>query len=423
MTPMRAAVLLLIIAIVSGAALAVASRVPAEVRSAKPGPEAYDPSLGARFTPEQVARHGAYRGPAYLALALSTLVELVALVFLARGLMPRAVTVIERLPGGWPVIAAVATVFLVVVVVVATLPLSYVRGFAIEHAWQLSTRSFGGWLSDIARSVGVTAVISAIAAIAFFGLIRAFPRTWWLWGWVAFSLLTIALTFLFPIVIAPLFNKFTPLEDPALRARVVALAEDAGVTLDDVLVADASKRTTAENAYVAGVGATKRMVLYDTLIDAGGQDETAYVAAHELGHEVHHHIWKSTLVSSMALLAGFAVLAWLSHRVGVWQWAGARGIDDIRALPLLALFVTVAGLMALPLQNGISRHFERDADTVALQLTKDPDTAVETFRRLAFSNLADLRPHPVAEWLLFTHPSIPERIERALSVAESEATP
>ena len=420
---MRAVALLFVIALVSAAAVALASRAPAEVRNAKPGAEAHDPSLGARFTPEQVARHGAYRGPGYLALALSIVVELVALVLLARSLLPRALNFIEKLPGGWPVAAAVAAVFLVVIVTLATVPLGYVRGFANAHAWNLSTQGFGSWLSDLGRSLLVGCVVSGVAAIAFFGAIRSFPRTWWLWGWVAFSLLSIALSFLFPIVIAPLFNKFTPLEDPALRRRVVALADEAGVTLDDVLVADASKRTTTENAYVAGIGATKRMVLYDTLIEAGSENETAYVAAHELGHEVHHHVWRGTLLTCAGLLVGFAALAWLSHRPGLWSWAGADGVGDLRALPVLALLITIGGLVALPVQNGISRHFERQADTVALELTEDPDTAVETFRRLAFSNISDLRPPKAAEWLLFTHPSVVDRIERALSVAESEGTP
>ena len=423
MTPMRAVALLFTIAVVSAAVLALASRAPAEVRNAKPGAEAHDPSLGARFTPEQVARHGAYRGPGYLSLALSIVVELIALVLLARYLMPRALSFIEKLPGGWPVAVAAAAVFVIVVVMLATVPLGYVRGFANAHAWDLSTQSFGSWLSDLARSLLVAAVVSGVAAIAFFGSIRVFPRTWWLWGWVAFSMLSMALTFLFPIVIAPLFNKFTPLQDAALRERVVALADEAGVTLDDVLVADASKRTTTENAYVAGIGATKRMVLYDTLIEAGSEDETAYVAAHELGHEVHHHVWRGTLIVTGALFVGFAALAWLSGRPGIWGWAGAEGVGDLRALPVLALFVTIAGLVALPIQNGISRHFERQADTVALELTRDPDTAVETFRRLAFSNISDLRPPKVAEWLLFTHPSVPDRIERALSAAEPAATP
>ncbi len=165
------------------------------------------------------------------------------------------------------------------------------------------------------------------------------------------------------------------------------------------------------------------MVLYDTLVAAGDEDETAYVVAHELGHEVHGHIWKSTAVTSAGLLVGLALLAWLATRPGVWAWAGASGIGDVRALPVLMLFAGIAGLVALPLQSGISRHFERQADTVAIELTSDPDTATEVFRRLAFSNLADLRPPKLAEWVLFSHPSIPDRIRAARSVAENATSP
>jgi len=418
-TTVRAILVLVAVATVSAGLLAVQSRAPESVREADPGADATDPSNGAEFTPDQIARHGAYRAPAYLSIALSVIVQIVTLVVLARVLVPRLIGWLGETPGGWLTKMLLVTVFVVVVGTAVALPLSYVRTFLMEHAWGLSTQSTVQWLTDAGRSLGVTIVTSGVAALAFFGLVRAFPRTWWLWGWAAFSVLTVLFTFLWPVVIAPLFNKFTPLEPGALRERVVALAKDADVQLDDVLIADASKRTTAENAYVAGVGSSKRMVLYDTLVDAGDADETAYVAAHELGHEVHDHIWKNVGLTSLALLATFVFLRWLATRPHVWAWAGGRDIADPSAVPLLVLLVLVAGLLTLPVQNAISRAFEREADAVAIELTKDPETAVRVYRRLAFSNLADLRPPKVAEWVLFTHPPIPQRIANVLSAAES----
>ncbi|MEA2499786.1 MAG: endopeptidase, partial [Actinomycetota bacterium] len=302
-----------------------------------------------------------------------------------------------------------------------SLPIGFVRGFVVAHDWGLSTQSFGAWIADQVRSLGVGLVIAGITAIVFYGLVRWQPRWWWIFGWAAFSLLSVLLTFLWPILIAPLFNKFTPLEDPVLTRQILALADQAGVSVKEVLVADASKRTTAENAYVAGIGSSKQLVLYDTLLVNGDTDETLFVVAHELGHKVKNHVVKGLIVSSAGLLIGFALLAWLSHRPWFWSWARADGIADVRALPLLIAFVTVAGLLTLPIQNGLSRRFEREADAIALRLTHDPSTAVRVFRRLAYSNIADLRPNPVATWLLFSHPPIPERI--AAAVAESRSAP
>ena len=414
MTVSRAILVLVVVAIASAGFLAFDSRAPAEIREAEPDDGAADPDKGSSFSDADIARHGAYRAPAYLSVAMSILLQIVALVLLARVLVPAALERIEDVPGGWATKVAIVTVIVVVTTTLVTLPLGFVRGFQMEHAWGLSTQTTAGWLVDQARSFGVGVVLSIVPAFAFFGLVRSFPRTWWLWGWATFTLLTLLLAFLWPIVVAPLFNRFTPLGDGPQRDRVVALAREAGVVIDDVLVADASKRTTAENAYVAGVGASKRMVLYDTLLEAGDDDETAYVAAHELGHEARDHILKSVALGSLSMLAGFGLLWWLAQRDEVWSWAGASGIADPRALPLLALFTVVAGLVFLPIQNGVSRAFEREADRVAIELTEDPVTAIKVYRRLAFSNLADLRPPRIAVWALFTHPPIPERIENVL---------
>lgn len=419
MTVSRAILILVVVAIAGAGFLAFDSRAPAEVREAEPEGTS-DPDQGASFSDSDVARHGAYRAPAYLSVGLSILLQVVALVLLARVLVPATLARFVDVPGGWVTKVAIVTALVVVTTALVTLPLGFVRGLQMDHAWGLSTQTAGGWLSDQARSLGVGLVVSLVPALAFFGLVRAFPRTWWLWGWAAFSLLTLLLAFLWPIVIAPLFNRFTPLEQGPLRDHIVELADEAGIALDDVLVADASKRTTAENAYVAGIGASKRMVLYDTLLEAGDGDETAYVAAHELGHEASDHILKSVGLASLSMLAGFGLLWWLAQRDEPWSWAGASGIADPRGLPVLVLFTLVAGLVFLPIQNGVSRAFEREADQVAIELTEDPMTAIKVYRRLAFSNLADLRPPGIAVWALFSHPPIPDRIENVLDAAKND---
>jgi Zn-dependent protease with chaperone function len=410
----RAVLIVGVVSVVSAALLAFVSRTPAEVRAAKPGPEATDPSLGPDFTDEQISRHGAYRGPSYLSFALGTFVEIVLLAVLARGPFRRLADATEGLPGGWATRALLLGAALALATWLAQLPLSYVRGYAIAHAWGLSTQDAGGWLTDGLKAAGVGAVVTAVGALAFFAAVRWFPRAWWLIGWAAFTALTAFFAFAWPVLIAPLFNRFTPVEDQSIRARVLALAREANVDIDDVLVADASRRTTAENAYVAGLGSTKRMVLYDTLIGAGGEDETAYVVAHELGHEVGNHVLKGVAVSSAGLLAGFGLLSVLASRGSLWEWGGASGVGDPRALPLLALYVTVATLTLLPFQSAVSRHFEREADSTAIRLTEDPDNGIRVFRRLAFSNIADLRPPAVAVWALYSHPPIDERIRSVL---------
>ncbi|HEX2052075.1 MAG TPA: M48 family metallopeptidase [Actinomycetota bacterium] len=415
MSTTKAAALVAVVAVASAAVVALASRAPASLRRAEPGDGATDPSLGASFSDEQVARHGAYRGPSYLALGLSVAVEATVLVVLARGPMARAVAALERLPGGVVVHAALAGVLVALVLALAAVPLGFVRGFVVERAWGLSTQDLAGWLSDRARGAAVGAVVSAIAAVAFFAVARAWPRAWWIVGWVAFSALTALLVYLAPVVVAPLFNRFTPLEQGPLRARVVALARDAGVDVGDVLVADASRRTTAENAYVAGLWGTKRMVLYDTLVDAGDRRETEFVVAHELGHAAENHVAKNVAAASATLLVAFGALGWLATRRGPWAWAGASGVADLRAIPVLLLFALAGTLLAMPLENWVSRRFEARADTIAIELTGDPDTAVRVFRRLAFANLADLRPPPAAVWALYTHPPIPDRIRAATS--------
>jgi len=411
----RAAVILLAVGVGAAALLALAARAPAELRTAEPGPDARDPSLGARFGDEQIARHGAYRRAAYAGLGLGLVVQVAALVVLAGGPFAAVADALERSGTHWLLRHSLVAVLVLAVLLLVTMPLAYV-GFEIGHAWGLSTQSVPGWLLDRARGLLVGGVVAALSALAFFGAVRVQPRWWWVWGWIAFSALTVLIAFVWPLVVAPLFNRFEPLEPGSLRRRVTALAESSGLKIGEVFVVDASRRSTVENAYVAGLGGSKRLVLFDTLLTGGDEDEAAFVVAHELGHEMENHVVKNVALTIGGLFVGFAVLAWLAARPGVLQWAGIGGIGDVRALPLLLLFAIATNTVSLPVENAISRRFEARADAIALELTDDPATAVRVFRRLAFSNLADLRPPRIAVWTLFTHPPIPERIQSALTV-------
>ena len=416
----RALSLIAAVSIGSAGAVAFVSRAPAELRQRPADPGATDPSLGSSFTAEQVARHAAYRGPGYLSFALGVAVQVVALVVLARGPWAGLVGALESRAGAWPVRALIAGAIVALILTAAALPLAFVRGYAVEHAWGLSTQQLPGWIADQLKGALVGAVTAAIAATVFVAVVRWQPSTWWLWGWGAFTLLTAVMFFLWPVVIAPLFNRFTPLEAGPLNDRVRALAVAAGVPVDEVLVADASRRTTAENAYVAGLGETKRLVLYDTLLRAGTEDQTAFIVAHELGHQKEDHVLKNLGIASAGLLVAFAFLGWLGGRESFWAWGDAAGPADLRALPLLVLLSIGLTLAASPVEAALSRRFEAEADQVAIRLTEDPDAAVSSFRRLAFSNIADLDPPALAVAAFYSHPPIPDRIDAVLATSATE---
>ena len=395
--------------------VAFVSRAPEGLRAPQQGVATDD-----GFTDAQIARHGAYRGPLYLAFGLSLLVQIAALLLLRGDPIAQLVSWADKVPGGWIARTALVAAAIAAILALVSIPLGFVRGYAIQKAWHLSNQGVSDWLLDQAKGLGISLVVAAVATSAFMAVVRWQPRWWWLWGAGAFTMLTAVLVFLFPIAIAPLFNRFTPLEDASLVARVETLAAEAGVQIDEVLVADASKRSNAENAYVAGLGATKQVVVYDTLIAGGEEDETLFVVAHELGHEAEKHVVKNVAVSAAGLLAGFALLAWLVTQGGLLRWAGAASLTDLRVLPALLLFALLAGLVTQPIGNAVSRSFERRADEIAFTLIADPVPAVHAFRRLAFSNIADLRPPDLAVWMFYSHPPIAERIEAARAVSSSK---
>jgi STE24 endopeptidase len=360
------------------------------------------------FTEDQIETARAYQSPRYAAYALAIALGLAVLILLAfTPLGDRLLSPLRGLP--WPVAAAGAAVLVVLTRAVLRLPIAFWRGHVHERAWGFSTQSAAGWLLDWAKALGISIVLTGLVYVAFVGLVRTAPRAWpWIAGAGA-AVLVIVLSFLSPIVIEPIFNRFSPVDDPSLVRELRSLADRAGVPIKEVLVADASRRTTKENAYVSGFGRSRRLVLHDTLLRRD-RDEVILVAAHELGHRKHRHVELGTVLGAAGAALSVMVL-WLTLRSGTLVVAArASGLADPRLFPLLLLVVSLLTVAVQPASNWVSRRFETEADRFALQLTGDREVYVDTERGLALRNRSDLDPNPLVYRLLFTHPAPAERI-------------
>ena len=355
----------------------------------------------------EVAFHRALRPWAYASLLLGVLVALVL------GLTPlgaRLVTAVARpLGGGWVWQVLLGTLALTALGRLVTLPLS-VRAEAVLREYGLSTRTWPGWLADVGKGVLVGAALSALVLLALVGAARLARRAWWAWGAAATAALAIAGSFAYPVLVEPVFADFTPLPAGELREDLLALAERDGVPVDEVLVADASRRTTALNAYVSGFGSSRRIVVYDTLVRDATPEQVALVVAHELGHAEERDVLTGTLLAALGSAAGICLLALLLSSRPLLRRAGADGPGDPRVVPLLLALAAVGTLLAAPASNLVSRRIEARADVHALDLTGDRQTFVATQKRLALSNLSDLDPHPLAYAFFATHPGVTERL-------------
>jgi STE24 endopeptidase len=305
----------------------------------------------------------------------------------------------------------------------AGLPFS-LRAFGQDRRAGLATQRLGGFLRDWAkaRAVGLVLVVLPLGALVLGA--RWQPPGWPLVAAAAAVLLVLALTVAGPVLIEPLFNRFRPLDPGPLRARLLELATAMEVPVRDVLVSDASRRTTRVNAYVSGLGRTRRVVVYDTLLagtsadPAGAADEVALVAAHELAHVRHRDVLLGTVGSAaLAAVSVLAVVALLDLEA-VRRLFAVTGLGDPLVAPGLLLLGMLGGLLAAPLASAISRWAEARADWVALEVTRDPATAVAVERRLALENRADLRPNRLLLAMFASHPPTMARIAQAWLWAE-----
>jgi STE24 endopeptidase len=282
----------------------------------------------------------------------------------------------------------------------------------VDHG--LSEQGWAGWLGDRTLSLGVQVVLVAIAVAGAVWLAGKLGRRWWLAGAPALVGVAVVVVLAQPLVIEPLFNRFEPLSDGELAAQVKELAAGMGVEVDEVLVADASRRTTTANAYVTGIGPTRRIVLYDTLLDGRfTEGEILSVSAHELAHVGERHLWKGLAWFALFAVPGTALLAWITERRG--------GLADPRLVPLGLAFVFAYVLVTQPLANVVSRRYEAEADWLALQATRDPESAVALERRFVTTSLSDPDPPAWVTYWLGTHPPPLKRIAMAEAAATSAA--
>ncbi len=302
------------------------------------------------------------------------------------------------------------------------LPASYFTGLKIERKFELTKQSNSGWARDQAIGLGVEMALAVPALTVANEIMNRRPRDWWLILSAATIPVSVVLSNLAPVIIMPLFNKFEPLADGELSKRISELAERSGVSIAGVYKIDMSRQSEKANAFFTGVGNTKRIVLADTLLERFTEDETVGVVAHELAHQVHRDMW--TLIgmgSGSTLLA-----AWAVKQAGPTVIAKTEGLTrvddmgDISALPVIGLTLAVVGASLTPINAAISRFFERRADRFAVEETRDGRSYASTLTRLGRQNLADPSPSRLVTTLLYSHPPIPERIQRALAFDKTQ---
>lgn len=297
------------------------------------------------------------------------------------------------------------------------LPLSFYSGYVVEKRFGLSNQTPGSWATDVAKGEAISAPLQIALIEGMQWMIRRWPDRWWLIASGTAIPLTAGLTFLFPVLIAPRFNKYEPLEDKELAGRLKLLAEQTGIEVADVMQMDMSRRTTKANAFFAGIGNTKRIVISDTMLAGFTPDEIEAVVAHEIGHQVNRDLWRFILSSSCVTLA----IAWATDWAGRSamssrpELAGTTNLGNPRALPVIAFAFGMAGTAITPLQLAYSRRIERRTDRFAVELTGNGAAYAGAMEKLAALNLADPNPPGWVTILLHSHPPIAERIDTARS--------
>jgi STE24 endopeptidase len=306
---------------------------------------------------------------------------------------------------------AIVALAIAVLHAVVSFPLSIFSGFVLERRYDLSRQSFRAWLTDYAKSALLAAGLGLPALLLVYYTMAHAPGWWWAIAGAIFAFLIVGLANLAPVLLLPLFFSFTPLRREELRARLEALARRAGTRIVGVYEWALGAKTRKANAALTGLGATRRILVSDTMLEQYTDDEIEVVLAHELGHHVHHDIWRALALETALILLGFFAADITIRTLGVH--VGLESLTDPAGVPLLVGAAGAVSLVLLPFGLALSRRHERRADRFALDLTSNPGAFVSAMRRLGAQNLAEDRPSRLVEWLFYSHPPLEERLAAA----------
>ena len=337
--------------------------------------------------------------------------DLAGLAIILSGFLPYLAGT-HLLSGLHPVLAGILFMFACSILLgVLEIPFDLYSTFVIERDFGFSTITFELWLKDQIKSLMVSSLLLGIILAVFLELLYTLPGLWWLPAWVCFVSFQLLLTWLYPKVIAPMFNKFEPIEDETLKKGIDELLERAGFHLKGLFKMDASTRSRHSNAYFTGIGKFKRIVLFDTLINTHAPEEITAVLAHELGHLKKGHIKKQLGASIVISLVVLYVIAKLLARQGLYITFGFQGIIPYAGLFLLTIIGKPVIFFLTPIGSLVSRRYERQADAYARSLTGSTVPLAQALKRIAKDNLANLHPHPLYAWFYYSHPPLAGRIE------------
>ncbi len=362
---------------------------------------------------EKLARMGAYTAQKGRLGVIGEIVSsTVLLVILLSGLLP---AIAGRLAGLGPTsIIAGLTFFFIpgAIQFLSELPFGYYNTFVIEEEFGFNRSTLKLWIIDHIKSglIG-TALFAALFSILML-LIRYSPLHWWFWGFLIVSVVQVILAVLFPVVIAPLFNKFEPVKDEELARKIMSLMDENGIRVKKILQMNAGVRSRHTNAYFTGIGKTKQIVLYDTLIESHSHDEILSVLAHEVGHFRKKHVLKQLAVFAFFLLAAFYI-TWLFVRWSLpYDTFGFGSVMPYAGLFLAGIFWQKAGFFLQPIYMSISRRFEKQADTYAINMLRTASPLITAMKRLSTDNLSNLNPHPLYARFHYSHPPVLNRLNQ-----------